>query len=228
MWTWLLCDNYLVPLLDGLLSTWCCASHEGLGTPIMHAVCYLCKTWCLGANGVTCMMIPLVLTTPAFSSGLTMLKSKLFSAVRICLSKYEYLVLRIQHSVLVILSYCRLFPPRYTLRCWQHLLFVCLSMSLEDMLVLAVPEVVVFVGAPCRQLTWLCVRKYMWQFIVSLDFQCECNCNCNSVGLGRLLKNLKKNGGKHVLPMQHFVACHWMVSDLGYPWLGVASWNWLI
>lgn len=51
-----------------------------------------------------------------------------------------------------------------------------------------------------------CVRKYMRQFIiVSLDFQCECNCNCNSVGLGRLLKNLKKNGGKHVLQMQYFV-----------------------
>ena len=68
------------------------------------------------------------------------------------------------------------------------------------MLVLAVHEVVVFVGAPCRQLTWLSARKYMWQFIVSLDFQYECNCNCNSVALGRLLKNLKKNGGKHVLP----------------------------
>ena len=157
---------------------------------------------------------------------LTMLKSKLFSAVRICLSKYEYLVLQILHSILVILSYWamaknRLFPQRYTLGCWQHLLFVCLSMSLEDMLVLAV-------GALCRQLTWLSVRKYIWKFIVSLDFQSECNCNCNSVALGRLLKNLKKNGGKHVLPMQHFVACHWMVSDLGYPWLGVASWNWLI
>ncbi|KAK7294702.1 hypothetical protein RJT34_17595 [Clitoria ternatea] len=23
---------------------------------IIHALCYFCKTWCLGANGVTCMI----------------------------------------------------------------------------------------------------------------------------------------------------------------------------
>lgn len=75
IWTWLLCDDYLVPLLEGFLSTWCCESYEGLGTPIIHALCYLCKTWCLGATGVTCM-IPLVLTTPAFSSGCDNVESK--------------------------------------------------------------------------------------------------------------------------------------------------------
>lgn len=87
----------------------------------IHALCYFCKTWCLGANGVICM-IPLVLTPPAFCSGLTMLNQNCLSAVRICLSKCECLVICILDSDLVILAYLslpmilareRLFPSLY-------------------------------------------------------------------------------------------------------------------
>ncbi|GAU27441.1 hypothetical protein TSUD_161270 [Trifolium subterraneum] len=46
----------------------------------IHALYYLCKTWCLGANGVTCM-IPLILTSRLLF-WFENVESKLFSAVR--------------------------------------------------------------------------------------------------------------------------------------------------
>lgn len=47
----------------------------------MHALCYLCKTWCLGANGVTCMI--LIILTSCLLFWFDNVESKLFSAAKI-------------------------------------------------------------------------------------------------------------------------------------------------